>query len=956
MDRDRGFNFKLLVPPRVKTGQINAVRPQEILDNNDDFLNALQQGFNKCDKELNMPSSNTSVITSSKPTRQDFVKMTIVAPMEKDENNCNTGELYSKLFNEFERIKCWKVKMDSDVVQKERRLQDNIRTIETQRKAIQELQFGNESLSIKLEEQISENEDLRNKNNATRSLCNILKETFQWSAEKMHLFESEREETHQVFMENSDSVKKMVEAFENLRIRVEADQQEMQRIKDSLVQFEDLKEKYHQENLMKNEEITVLQATLKGKEDELQKVLVDLDKTQNCCRQLQDSTDQQLDLLKKFENEKESLLQKLQTAEQCCKEAEKKEETTAAALEQSRKDYEQIILNKDLSVQELITVKSQQTEKLEKLQTTIEELKNSLALETERSKDLQEELIENNIELQMRTTSLEEATEQSAKKDDLIKTLKEEQGRVEELVAELSKKTEEMQMFQTKMDELEGKLADEMKKNKDSTLQMEQLKQDIMLQEGKYEELLSNFNNLETEKMIIQKEFEKGFTNVKATEAVRKASEENTVKLKKEIQTLERENQCLRNEVDTIRNRVQGKCQETETLQKKIEENCERLQEEITVKEKQIKAMESKLCSFRKRIEIKLRTQEEYKKENKILKKQIEKETAKSSQLETKVERLQEESQQLKSLSNEEKKMLKDLESKTAFATELENEVQKLKLTAAEAVKSKEDTELKCQHKIADMVALMEKHKSQYDRMVEEKDAELDENKKKKMEAVAHAKSLKLDLLNQHTENDHLKKQLVLKAAEKENLSRELTDLKREMSSVKIRNSQGRGSNAAEDSSSKSHLFDIARTRHTPSYSNKGSNEILQKIPIPSEEMKTPGGYSNSISGASKIKSYRIRTPPSDTKAARWGKTTIELDPKSDSSDQIDLLTFAGIQAPSGSVPKCRVNIFKKSPLTLKSPGNSLKLAAIKRMRDAGWTAVTSCDKKKKKTNEKVFA
>ncbi|CAG5978822.1 unnamed protein product [Menidia menidia] len=809
MDRDRGFNFKLLVPPRVKTGQINAVRPQEILDNNDDFLNALQQGFNKCDKELNMPSSNTSVITSSKPTRQDFVKMTIVAPMEKDENNCNTGELYSKLFNEFERIKCWKVKMDSDIVQKERRLQDNIRTIETQRKAIQELQFGNESLSIKLEEQISENEDLRNKNNATRSLCNILKETFQWSAEKMHLFESEREETHQVFMENSDSVKKMVEAFENLRIRVEADQQEMQR-------------------------------------------------------------NQQLDLLKKFENEKESLLQKLQTAEQCCKEAEKKEETTAAALEQSRKDYEQIILNKDLSVQELITVKSQQTEKLEKLQTTIEELKNSLALETERSKDLQEELIENNIELQMRTTSLEEATEQSAKKDDLIKTLKEEQGRVEELVAELSKKTEEMQMFQTKMDELEGKLADEMKKNKDSTLQMEQLKQDIMLQEGKYEELLSNFNNLETEKMIIQKEFEKGFTNVKATEAVRKASEEKTVKLKKEIQTLERENQCLRNEVDTIRNRVQGKCQETETLQKKIEENCERLQEEITVKEKQIKAMESK---------------------NKILKKQIEKETAKSSQLETKVERLQEESQQLKSLSNEEKKMLKDLESKTAFATELENEVQKLKLTAAEAVKSKEDTELKCQHKIADMVALMEKHKSQYDRMVEEKDAELDENKKKKMEAVAHAKSL-------------------------ENLSRELTDLKQEMSSVKIRNSQ----------------------------------------PIPSEEMKTPGGYSNSISGASKIKSYRIRTPPSDTKASRWGKTTIELDPKSDSSDQIDLLTFAGIQAQSGSVPKCRVNIFKKSPLTLKSPGNSLKLAAIKRMRDAGWTAVTSCDKKKKKTNEKVFA
>lgn len=37
--------------------------------------------------------------------------------------------------------------------------------------------------------------------------------------------------------------------------------------------------------------------------------------------------------------------------------------------------------------------------------------------------------------------------------------------------------------------------------------------------------------------------------------------------------------------------------------------------------------------------------------------------------------------------------------------------VEKDKLTAVEAIKNKEETELKCQQKIADMVALMEKHK-----------------------------------------------------------------------------------------------------------------------------------------------------------------------------------------------------------------------------------------------------
>lgn len=39
--------------------------------------------------------------------------------------------------------------------------------------------------------------------------------------------------------------------------------------------------------------------------------------------------------------------------------------------------------------------------------------------------------------------------------------------------------------------------------------------------------------------------------------------------------------------------------------------------------------------------------------------------------------------------------------------------VQKLTLEAEEAVRSREDAEIKCQIKIADMVALMEKHKVQ---------------------------------------------------------------------------------------------------------------------------------------------------------------------------------------------------------------------------------------------------
>lgn len=53
---------------------------------------------------------------------------------------CSPGELYSKLFDEIEKIKFWKVKVESETMQQERKLQESKITIETQRKAIQELQ------------------------------------------------------------------------------------------------------------------------------------------------------------------------------------------------------------------------------------------------------------------------------------------------------------------------------------------------------------------------------------------------------------------------------------------------------------------------------------------------------------------------------------------------------------------------------------------------------------------------------------------------------------------------------------------------------------------------------------------------------------------------------------------------------------------------------------------------
>lgn len=59
-------------------------------------------------------------------------------------------------------------------------------------------------------------------------------------------------------------------------------------------------------------------------------------------------------------------------------------ETIAALLEQNKVEYTQMIKSKDLNLEELSRVNTQQAQQLEQSQATIQELQNSLALEIQR--------------------------------------------------------------------------------------------------------------------------------------------------------------------------------------------------------------------------------------------------------------------------------------------------------------------------------------------------------------------------------------------------------------------------------------------------------------------------------------------------------------------------------------------------------------------------------------------
>ncbi|ELW65309.1 Synaptonemal complex protein 1 [Tupaia chinensis] len=115
----------------------------------------------------------------------------------------------------------------------------------------------------------------------------------------------------------------------------------------------------------------------------------------------------------------------------------------------------------------------------------------------------------------------------------------------------------------------------------------------------------------------------------------------------------------------------------------------------------------------------------------------------------------------------------KEIEDKKISEENLLGEVEKAKVTADEAVKLQKEIDIRCQHKIAEMVALMEKHKHQYDKIVEERDSELGFYKSKEQEQSSMKASLEIELSSLKNELLSVKKQLEIEREEKEELKRE---------------------------------------------------------------------------------------------------------------------------------------------------------------------------------------
>ncbi|NXG84298.1 SYCP1 protein, partial [Stercorarius parasiticus] len=979
--------FKLFVPPRLSGGQVSAVKPQASTR-----AAGSCQGFNKCpDDDFNLPFVMMSTPNRGEITDSDAISQQVKLCSEVDEEHVETmNELYSKLYKEAEKIKRWKLTVESELKQKERKLQENRKIVEAQRKAIQELQasiFENEKLSLKLEDEICENKDLLKENSASRHLCNLLKETCTHFTEKSNKYEHEREGTRQLYVELNNNVERMIIAFEELRVQAENTRLEMCfKLKEEAEKVDKFEKECKLEVSMKEKQISVLTIQSDEKDDIIRDIKTQLQESKNKIADLVEAKRHEGDMLKESQINQEHLREELEEAKVSLQKTEVTQKSLETELQTAVKALVQITGEKEAEVEECKKIKALHASLREEFETSISNLKSLLQNEQNRLEKCEDESKLLTLELRNKTAELEEMTKLKCDKEMQLEELSETLGKVEGLLVkkkdleatvenlqEREKETENvLQIREKEIHDLKVQLTSTAEKEQNYLKQLMTLNTDLEREALKNEQLTVSINKLLLEKEQIAQEKSSVATELKKLQESNEDSRKKEENTKQLVENLEEANGQLRQvKTNSLKEKMAKKGEEIKSKLDEREENAKSIENEISRKEKQLKILENKLNNLKKQVENKTKCIEELQQENKALKKKITAESKKTSIYEGKVNKLQLEMENMNKQHKETVDIYqKDIETQKVNENKLLEEVERMRLLADEATITQRETDIRCQHKITEMVALMEKHKHEYDKMVEEKDTELKLYKIKEQEQLSSKRSLESELSCLKRELSSLKEQLKAEIKEKENLAKEPPQNMVPEDEEKHKKIQNHFSETP-----KLHLdLDCASTDVK---NKKSPNDIPIKVNMMEKKKMPPSASAKSPLGSPLLKTYIIKTPPvhklqsentnlhSEQCMRKKQKVLLQLDAHSDSSEQSDLLSivseeemFKKLYKDYPQASQLHAMTPKKKPATsnVRTPGSVLKLKTMRKMREAGWTAVSKMDRKRKiKEAEKLF-
>ncbi|XP_004420685.1 PREDICTED: synaptonemal complex protein 1 [Ceratotherium simum simum] len=970
--------FKLFVPPRLSSSQVSAVKPQTLGGDSNFF-----KSFNKCiEDDFSFPFAMTNLSKNGENIDSDpaLQKVSFLPMLEQVDNSdgCHYQEglkdsdfensepmsrLYSKLYKEAEKIKKWKVSVESELKQKENKLQENRKIIEAQRKAIQELQFENEKVSLKLEEGIQENKDLIKENNATRHLCNLLKETCARSAEKTKKYEYEREETRQVYVDLNNNLEKMVIAFEELRVQAENSRLEMHfKLKEDYEKIQHLEEECKKEVNDKEKQVSLLLIQSTEKEDKMKNLTFLLEESREKINQLEEKTKLQNENLKESNEKQHHLTSELEDVKMSLQRNVGTQKALEEDLQIATKKIYQLTGEKEAQMEEFNKAKAAHSFVVTELKTTVCNLKELLTTEQQRLEKSEDQLKILTMELQKKSSELEEMTKLKNNKEVEVEELKkilaenqkvlDEKKQFEKIAEELKGTKHELtsllQIRERKVHDLETQLTAIATSEQHYSKQVKELKTELENEKLKNTELTASYNKLSLENKELAQEISDMALELKKQQEDINNSKKQEERMLKQIENLEETETRLRNELESVRQELKQKGDEVKCQLDKSEENCNNLRKQVENKSKHV---------------------EELQQENKALKK---KGTAESKQLniyEIKVSKLELElegaKQKFKEMADS---YQKEIEDKKISEENLLGEVEKAKVIADEAVKLQKEIDIRCQHKIAEMVALMEKHKHQYDKIVEERDSELGLYKSKEQEQSSMKASLEIELSNLKNELSSVKKQLEIEREEKEKLKRKANE-----NTVILKEN---------DKKTQTSLFETPETSYQKYDSKTAPSHNVSRNFISADHGKSKDKRDYLWTSAKSTlstplpKAYTVKTPTKlkihqrenknvpIEESNKKRKMVFEFDVNSDSSETTDLLSMVSEEETLKKLYKndnpptshlC-VRTAKKTPSSLTTPGSTMKFGAMRKMREDRWAVIAKMDRKKKlKEAEKLF-
>ncbi|XP_040391654.1 synaptonemal complex protein 1 isoform X8 [Cygnus olor] len=828
------------------------------------------------------------------------------------------------------------------------------------------IQFENEKLSLKLEDEICENKDLLKENSTSRHLCNLLKETCTHFTEKSTKYEHEREETRQLHVELNNNIERMIVAFEELRVQAENTRLEMCfKLKEEAERVDKFEKECKLEVSMKEKQISVLTIQSGEKDDVIKDLKTQLQESKNKIADLEEAKRLEGEMLKESQLNQEYLRAELEEAKVSLQKTEATQKSLETELQTAVETLIQVTQEKEAQMEECKETEALHTSMIEEFETSTSNLKSLLQEEQNRLKKYEEESKLLTVELTNKSAELEEMTKLKCDKEMQLEQLSETLDKAEELlgkkkdleatVENLQERGKEMENIlhvrEKEMHDLQIQLTSKVEKEQSYIERLTTLNADLEREALKNEQLTVHINTLLLEKEQMDQEKSNIAAELRKLQEIHEGDRKKEENTKQLVDNLEETNSQLRNELESLKEKMAKKGEEIKSKLDESEENVchtKSIENEISRKERQLKILDNKLNNLKKQVENKTKYIEELQQENKVLKKKMTAESKKTSIYEGKVNKLQLEMENMKNQHKETVDMYKrEIEAKRVTENKLLEEVEKMKLLADEATITQREMDIRCQHKITEMMALMEKHKHEYDKMVEEKDTELKLCKIKEQEQLSLKRTLESELSCLKSELSSLKEQLKVEIEEKK---------------------------------TQTHFTETPKPHLDLDCTSINVKKILsQNIPVKvnmTESKKTsPPAPAKSPLGSRLLKTYIVKTPPVHkmqsestnllSEQRKKQKVLLQLDAQSDSSEHSDLLSivseeemFKKLYKDYPQASQLYAMTPKKKPTTsnLKAPGSALKLTTVRKMREAGWTAVSKMDRKRKiKEAEKLF-